>query len=552
MMFILAAAATLAVAAADCPTGCPKKCPAQDSVQSDYVRKHFDVKKFWGTFYEIAFHDSTQPSTFPIEAKCQRSVKSPKPNNHKNYMDLFTLNEGYMAPGGKGINAICDLEFNITDKPGVFMGHWHSSSPWNPSLEDVANTVVDVGVAENGTYTWTLEFQCKEADDPTQGIRFAAVNFYHRNPLITNKEFSDMKDRLRARGLGWMIDIGLHMVDQKQCIDHESYPAVDAKPNFWCGQSRSLGRSQDKAPATEPALISEPEVCPDFLKPVCGLVKSTGCLLNCMPRLGSCINDQGCRDNMLKFGECMAEMSQKNASADEQQACLVPDNKLRSEFIYCIMDGGSDGACVGVPVPPSNYPACEDKTIAGDDSFALKNVFGDWWKVKGWKKGEIVECLPCQQVKFWGYDAAHPLPWPSPLPPVSEEYTIISSSWHEQDKDGKYWPMNQTSLWGPRAGRQGYPGKEFSTGTMFGIGYEENYTVVHDGSAEREPFMFLYACGATKQGQYVSGLVLAKQPTVSATLRARIARVATAAGFDDAEWCDVDNTCSGHLLELMV
>ena len=32
------------------------------------------------------------------------------------------------------------------------------------SSEDIENTVVDVGVAANGTYNWTLEFQCKRLD----------------------------------------------------------------------------------------------------------------------------------------------------------------------------------------------------------------------------------------------------------------------------------------------------------------------------------------------------------------------------------------------------
>ena len=53
MMFMLAAAAIVAVVVADCPTGCPKMCPAQDSVQSDFVRNHFDINKFWGTFYDF-------------------------------------------------------------------------------------------------------------------------------------------------------------------------------------------------------------------------------------------------------------------------------------------------------------------------------------------------------------------------------------------------------------------------------------------------------------------------------------------------------------------
>jgi hypothetical protein len=233
----------------------------------------------------------------------------------------------------------------------------------------------------------------------------------------------------------------------------------------------------------------------------------------------------------------------KNATADQTQACLVPDNEKRSEFIYCIMDGGDEGACVDAPVPPTDYPACADKTLKADNQFNITGINGLWWKVAGWKKGELVECLPCQTVKYWDYDPTHPLPWPAPLPPVTESTKVIQSTWYEYDSKGKYWPMMQTSLWGPRADREGFPGKEFSTGTMFGLGYNEKYTVVHDGATESEPFLFLYACGATKQGVYVSGLVLAKVATLSKSLRARIDQVATDAGFQPSDWCTIDNTC---------
>ena len=110
-------------------------------------------------------------------------------------------------------------------------------------LADINHTVVDVGVAANGTYNWTLEFQCKEDDDPTKGVRFAAVNFYHKKPIVDQDEFDEMQTRLRARGLGWIIDAspGLHMVNQKQCVDAQNYPAMDAAPS-WCGQS-AVGRS---------------------------------------------------------------------------------------------------------------------------------------------------------------------------------------------------------------------------------------------------------------------------------------------------------------------
>jgi hypothetical protein len=40
---------------------------------------------------------------------------------------------------------------------------------------------------------------------------------------------------------------------------------------------------------------------------------------------------------------------------------------------------------------------------------------------------------------------------------------------------------------------------------MLGLSYVENFTMVHDGRHETEPFMFMYGCGATKQGKYTTG-----------------------------------------------
>lgn len=231
----------LARVGADCPKDCPKHCPTQEAVQSDFVRSHFDINMFYGTFYEIGYHDSTQPGNMFVNARCQRSVKTPHPHDPKNYKDLFSMRVGPSFFHGKySTNAVCDLEFNISDAPGVFLGHWHSSSPFNPNLENINNTIVDVGVAANGTYNWTLEFQCKEDETPGKGIRFAAVNFYHKKPLIDQKEFDEMQSRLRARGLGWIIDAspGLHVVDQKSCVDAQNYPAINASPS-WCGQKAS-------------------------------------------------------------------------------------------------------------------------------------------------------------------------------------------------------------------------------------------------------------------------------------------------------------------------
>jgi len=237
-------------------------------------------------------------------------------------------------------------------------------------------------------------------------------------------------------------------------------------------------------------------------------------------------------------------MQKSGASANEQLGCFVPVNKLRDDVFYCLLD---EHHCITPPKDTTTYPTCEDKNMTGDASFAPIHILGDWWKVKAWTKGEMYECRPCGRVSFTPY---RPLPWPVQPPADTQGYAIIASSWYEKDANGKTWVVNETSLFGPRDGRVGFPTKMNHRGVMYGVSYLENFTIVHDGSDEAEPFLFLYGCGSTIQGAYVTGFVLAKSPVASPALQAKIAQVARQNGFEyfdrnmgqDA-WCDVDNTC---------
>ena len=64
-MFKLAAMALGTVSA--------ERCPHPADIQSKKVKEDFNMDLFHGTFYEIAYHDYTQPISV---CGCQRSVKS--------------------------------------------------------------------------------------------------------------------------------------------------------------------------------------------------------------------------------------------------------------------------------------------------------------------------------------------------------------------------------------------------------------------------------------------------------------------------------------------
>jgi hypothetical protein len=227
-----------------------------------------------------------------------------------------------------------------------------------------------------------------------------------------------------------------------------------------------------------------------------------------------------------------------HASANDQLTCLIPVNDARDRLFYCLLDKND---CLPIAKDNTTYPACRDDALTGEKSFSTKHLLGHWWKLKGWTKGELYECRDCGQVNFEPYRT---LPYPTSTPDDTSDYVVIASTWNEKTIDKKTVVVNETSLFGPRPNHKGYPEKINHRGVMYGLSYLENFTIVHDGSQEAEPFLFLYGCGSTIQGAYVTGFVMAKTPKASPTLVARIEEVAKHNGFDDQDaWCEVDNSC---------
>eukprot|EP00929_Paragymnodinium_shiwhaense_P119436 TRINITY_DN91334_c0_g1_i1.p1 TRINITY_DN91334_c0_g1~~TRINITY_DN91334_c0_g1_i1.p1 ORF type:complete len:671 (+),score=117.63 TRINITY_DN91334_c0_g1_i1:61-2073(+) len=334
-----------------------------------------------------------------------------------------------------------------------------------------------------------------------------------------------------------------------QCMDLEAGPAVcagadqkykDGLRNLtqsWLKNfTQPLADAKDGELVAIGSMVDMTGACPDWLKPLCDRVQNLAGCLSCGKQVSTCIADPECKNNLLTAVKCLAKL--KHAPADEQLKCFVPVNAKRDALFYCLLD---EHNCIPAGKSNASYPACRDHEIVGDSSFDPTHMVGDWWKISAWMKGEQYECRPCGHVKFWPYSE---LPWPVTPPADTSDYNVISSEWLEQNIDGKWLTVNETSLFGPRPGHQGYPSKQQHVGVMYGLSYLENFTIVHDGTQEKEPFVFLYGCGSTKQGAYVTGFVMGKQPVASAALTKRIAEVAKKNGFDDPDsWCTVDNSC---------
>ena len=67
----------------------------------------------------------------------------------------------------------------------------------------------------------------------------AAINFYHRQPLVAPLALPEMEAWVRARGVGWLLDasLGLTKVDQRECVEKGTYPPTHSSTKM-CGQQQ--------------------------------------------------------------------------------------------------------------------------------------------------------------------------------------------------------------------------------------------------------------------------------------------------------------------------
>ncbi|XP_013398787.1 uncharacterized protein LOC106165222 [Lingula anatina] len=183
-----------------CSAGYNHTCPKVHDIQSSYVTNQFNLTKFQGIWYEVAYHDYTQPKL----CRCQRSNKHYSPENKKiyDYGSLYCVNKTYIQ----------NLSFALTNVTGYFEGHW----PLVPTVV-FPDTVVAVQLDARGNYVWVIEFQCVQIFNR---IDFVGINFYHRRNNVTTAELDSMFKVARQQGLGEYMDYGpkVTLVDHKNCV----------------------------------------------------------------------------------------------------------------------------------------------------------------------------------------------------------------------------------------------------------------------------------------------------------------------------------------------
>ena len=278
--------------------------------------------------------------------------------------------------------------------------------------------------------------------------------------------------------------------------------------------------------------------CPKWLEPFC----ESACIVkHCGQEMAVCLEDAVCRRRLMGIVGCMGGSRNQTTDPLFPDDCLVPDNALVDDFLYCSMQ---EHQCAPAFTPAPVYPDCQDATLVkngtvglGDPRFTglAELAGGTWYKIHGWKIGEPLECQPCQTVRFEpGTDGDDD--------GGSGSYEFLSN-WTMPNTEGEMFNMTAGAKIAPRGGGLP-PSKLVNEGRMFGLNFHEPYTVLDHEANGPNPFAFLYTCGSTLQGNYSAALVLGRRPGgLSPATRDRLATAAAQNGLDFDDFCDVDNSC---------
>ena len=196
-----------------------KKCPDQKSIQQ-YAPEEFNIDQFMGKnpYYEIAYHDHTQPEICGCQVSRKSLETSTKMLDDSQIQCPYDSSDPYFGHIYKQ-----PLYYNLTDEPGIYQGDWFVTP--NVAYPD---TVVAFGKPESDgdEYPWALEFQCVEQHGRTA---FAAVNFLSRanTGAVMEKNYAEMLEAAAQSGIDQYWD-KLIIVDHSNCV-YERSDAMEAQ-----------------------------------------------------------------------------------------------------------------------------------------------------------------------------------------------------------------------------------------------------------------------------------------------------------------------------------
>lgn len=211
------------------------RCPTYEEIRSPTLRP-FDVDKYVGIWYELAFHDITQFNG----CGCTRFNMT----RHGTVIeDMFTVScpwpwrEGVDGPwlpgfGSNGQRRLNQWTCNMTmfyqpARPGVMRETGFGQAFDNMVLEIWSDPEI---TAETGyEYTRAIQFQCLGSSGTT-GITFVGINFLSRTPIVKPAMLQEMFVRARALGLEPYGSNDMHIVEHQGC----KYPR--STDTSWMGE----------------------------------------------------------------------------------------------------------------------------------------------------------------------------------------------------------------------------------------------------------------------------------------------------------------------------
>jgi len=197
------------------------QCPEYEELKSSTLPV-FEVDKYVGVWYELAFHDITQFNG----CGCTQFNMTRYGNVIE---DMFTVTcpwpwkEGVDGPWLPGFNSQGNRKLNSwtcnmtmyykPSEPGVMLETGFGQEFDNMVLEIWKDPEI---TAETGyEYTRSIQFQC--LGNKQSGITFTGINFLSRTPIVKPSMIREMFDRARALGLEPYGSNDMHIVNQVGC-----------------------------------------------------------------------------------------------------------------------------------------------------------------------------------------------------------------------------------------------------------------------------------------------------------------------------------------------
>lgn len=209
------------------------QCPQYEEVKSATMPA-FDVDKYVGVWYELAFHDITQCNG----CGCTQFNMT----RHGNVIeDMFTVTCPW--PWKKGVDGPWLPGYNVNGNRRMNMWTCNMTmyyKPQNPGVmletgfgQEFDNMVLEIWsdpeiTAKTGyEYTRSIQFQCLGSE--RDGITFTGINFLSRTPIVEPWMMQEMFVRARALGLEPYGSNDMHIVEHAGC----RYPKSTAQS--WMG-----------------------------------------------------------------------------------------------------------------------------------------------------------------------------------------------------------------------------------------------------------------------------------------------------------------------------